>query len=262
MGNRFDGGVAVVTGGASGIGESIVRLVVAEGGSAVIADLQDDRGKALAEQLGEAAVFSHTDVTQESSLAEAIDLAVRSFGPLTAMCNNAGLVGPDRPITELSVEDYDSVLNVLLRGAFLGTKHATRAMAAGGSGGAIVNTASIAGLTGGLGPVLYTTAKHAMIGLTRASAAELAPLRIRVNAVAPGGIPTPMAARMITGDPDDVAAVADRIAAKSPLGRTSMPDDIAEAVAFLCSPASGYITGQTIVVDAGQTIGASRVPPT
>jgi NAD(P)-dependent dehydrogenase (short-subunit alcohol dehydrogenase family) len=253
---RFDGVTALVTGGASGIGEAISRLVVAEGGTVVIADVQDEAGELLAKELGDAAAFHHTDVTVEDDLRAAVDTAVKLFGGLGVLCNNAGLVGADRPIEDTTVEDYDLVMNVLVRGSVLGTKHGARAMIAGGRGGSIVNTSSVAGITGGLGPHLYTVAKHAIIGLTRTTATQLAAHGIRVNAVAPGGIPTPMAARMITGDPANVAAVSERIAAKSPLGRSSTPLDVAEAVAYLSSPAGSYVTGQTLVIDAGATIGA------
>ncbi len=259
--SRFRDRVAVVTGGASGIGEAVARRVVAEGGAAVIADLQDGLGATLAATLGPRAASCHCDVTQEDDLRAAVELAGARFGRLDVMCNNAGLPGPDPSILDVSVEQYRSLLDVLVLGVVLGTKHAARAMVAAGRGGAIVNTTSVAGLRGGEGPHLYTTAKHAVVGLTRSTASELGRFGIRVNAVAPAGIPTPMAAAFRFGDAARVADVAASIAARSPIaGRGSSPDDVAEAVAYLASDASGYVTGQVLVVDAGKTFAPPREP--
>ena len=260
MSQRFAGKVVAVTGGASGIGEAMCQLVVAEGGAVVVIDRQTDRGKQLADRLGDQASFVTADVSSDADMGAAVDHAVERFGRLDVMCNNAGVVGVDKSIVDLTVEDYEQTLAILLLGVLLGTKHAARVMLAQGSGGAIVNTSSIAGVQGGLGPHLYTTAKHAVIGLTRSTASELVTHRIRVNAVAPGGVPTPMAAAMVTGDPDRVDDLAKAIAKRSPLGRSSTTDDIAEAIAYFASDASGYVTGQTLVVDAGGLIAPPRTP--
>jgi NAD(P)-dependent dehydrogenase (short-subunit alcohol dehydrogenase family) len=260
MTGRFDGQVVVVTGGASGIGEAIVRLVVREGGAAVIADLQVDLGVALATELGDQALFARTDVSAESDVAAAIATAVDTFGRLDVVCNNAGMPGPDPSIVDVTVEQFQHVIGVLLLGVVFGTKHGARAMVAGGHRGAIVNTASTAALRGGEGPHLYTAAKHAVIGLTRSTAAELGRFGIRVNAVAPSGIPTPMAAAFKFGDKARVAEVAASIAERSPLARGSTPQDVAEAVAYLSTDASGYVTGQTISVDAGLITAPPRTP--
>jgi NAD(P)-dependent dehydrogenase (short-subunit alcohol dehydrogenase family) len=257
---RFHGRVAVVTGGASGIGEAIVRLVVAEGGSAVIADLQDDLGEALEVELGGRTAFAHADVAHEHDVAAAVTCAMDRFGGLDVVCNNAGMPGPDPSIVDVEVAQYRRVLDVLVLGVVLGTKHGARAMIAGGHGGAIVNITSTSGLRGGEGPHLYTTAKHAVIGLTRSCASELGQHGIRVNAVAPGGIPTPMAAAFKYGDATRVADVAASIAERSPVGRGSTPADVAEAVAYLASDASGYVTGHTLAVDAGKIAAPPRTP--
>ena len=257
---RFDGRVALVTGGASGIGEAIVRLVVGEGGAAVIADLQVDLGHYLVEVLGDRVVFVRTDVSQEQDVASAVAAAVDTFGGLDVVCNNAGLPGPDPSILDVEVSQFHALVDVLLLGVLLGTKHGARAMVASGRGGAIVNTASTAALSGGQGPHLYTTAKHAVVGLTRSSASELGRYGIRVNAVAPSGIPTPMAATFKYGDPGRVSEVASSIAERSPLPRGSSAQDVAEAVAYLASDASGYITGQVLSVDAGKIHAPPRTP--
>ena len=257
---RFRGKTAVVTGGASGIGESIVRLLVEEEASVVVVDLQAELGQALADHLGDSVRFVRADVANESDVAAAIAAAVEAFGRLDVMCNNAGIVGPDPSIVDVTVDDYQRTLGVLLLGVILGTKHAARAMIRLGAGGAIVNTASIASVQGGLGPHLYTTAKHAVVGLTRSTASELVSHDIRVNCVAPGGIATPMGAQHVLGDASRVDELASSIAARSPLSRGSTPMDIAEAVAFLASDAAGYICGQTLVVDAGRTSAPPRTP--
>jgi NAD(P)-dependent dehydrogenase (short-subunit alcohol dehydrogenase family) len=255
--NRFEGRTAVVTGGASGLGEAMVRLFVAEGGQAVIADVQEDRGTALAEELGDAAVFTITDVADEAAVAAAVDRAVGHFGSLDTMCNNAGIVGVVGPIADTPMDLYDRTMAILLRGVFIGVKHGARAMIAQGTGGAIVNVASTAGLLGGQGPHVYSAAKAGVIGLTRSASSELAQYGIRVNAIAPGGIPTPLTAAVTTGNVADVEVTAKAIGSRSPLGRAPTPFDVAEAVLFLASEAGSYVTGQTLAVDAGVTSGAN-----
>jgi NAD(P)-dependent dehydrogenase (short-subunit alcohol dehydrogenase family) len=257
---RFEGRVAVVTGGASGIGESIVRLLGSEGGATVIADVDCDRGRALAHELGSRTAFVRTDVSREVDVATAVDQAVDRFGRLDLVCNNAGFPGPDPSILDISVEQYRQTLDVLLLGVLLGTKHGARVMIAAGHGGAIVNTTSTAGLRGGEGAHLYTVAKHAVIGLTRSAASELGTHDIRVNAVAPSGIPTPMAAAFKFGDAGRVADVAASIESRSPFSWGSSPLDVAEAVLFLATDGSRYVTGQTLSVDAGKLTAPPRSP--
>lgn len=255
---RFEGRTAVVTGGASGLGEAMVRLFVAEGGQVVVADVQEARGIALADELGDAAVFTATDVTDEAAVAAAVDLAVNHFGALHAMCNNAGIVGVVGPIAETPMDLYDRTMAILLRGVFVGTKHAARAMIAQGTGGAVVNIASTAGLLGGQGPHVYSAAKAGVIGLTRSAASELGRYGIRVNAIAPGGIPTPLTAAVTTGNVADLEATTRAIGSRSPLGRAPTPFDVAEAVLFLASDGGSYVSGQTLAVDAGVTSGTNQ----
>ncbi len=252
MGNRLDGKVAVITGGSSGIGEGTVRRFVEEGARVVIADLQDGPGQALAAELGDVARFVRADVTDEAAVAAAVDLAVAEFGRLDVMFNNAGIVGAIGRIAETSAESWRRTIDVLLTGAFHGMKHAARVMVPQGSG-SILTTSSIAGVMGGLGPHAYTAAKHAVIGLTKSVASELASSGIRVNAIAPGNVATAMTASVITGDYHDVETTSRHIAAGSPLGISGFPVDIANAAVYLASDEARYVSGHTLVVDAGQT---------
>lgn len=246
---RFEDKVIVVTGGASGIGEATTRGIISEGGKVVIADLQNDAGEKLARELGAQARFIRTDVTLEQDIISAITLAEADFGKLDGMVNNAGVVGAIGSILEITAEAYDHTMSILSRGVFLGVKHASRAMKPQGSG-AIVSLASTAGVMGGLGPHVYTMAKHGVVGLTRSAASELSSYGIRINAVAPGGTVTPMTAALAGGD---VNLISENIADSSPLGFACMPEDIAKAILFALSDDSRYMTGQTMVIDAGQT---------
>ncbi|MGA9278180.1 glucose 1-dehydrogenase [Ilumatobacter sp.] len=249
---RLDGKVAVITGAASGIGAGTARMFVAEGAKVVVADLQDGAGKALVAELGDATRFAHCDVTQEADVAAAVDLAVSEFGRLDIMFNNAGIVGAVGKISEMPADAWDHTMSILLRGVFLGVKHSARVMQPQGSG-VIINTSSTAGILGGLGPHVYTAAKHGVIGLTKSVANELAPDGIRVNAISPGNTVTAMTAAVTTGDADNTEATAAQIAKGSPLGYAGVPDDIAAAALYLASDESRYVSGHTLVVDAGQT---------
>ncbi|WP_051062849.1 glucose 1-dehydrogenase [Ilumatobacter nonamiensis] len=249
---RLAGKVAVITGAASGIGAGTARMFVAEGARVVVADLQDEAGKDLVAELGDAARFAHCDVTSEDDVAAAVDLAVSEFGRLDVMFNNAGIVGVVGKISEMPADAWDHTMSILLRGVFLGVKHAARVMQPQGSG-VIINTSSTAGILGGLGPHVYTTAKHGVIGLTKSVANELAPYGIRVNAISPGNTVTAMTAAVTTGDAGDTEATTASIAKGSPLGYAGVPDDIAAAALYLASDESRYVSGHTLVVDAGQT---------
>jgi NAD(P)-dependent dehydrogenase (short-subunit alcohol dehydrogenase family) len=255
---RFEGRNIVVTGAASGIGEATARGIVRDGGNVIIADLQEDKGKALAETLGPAAVFQQTDVSREEDVAAAVAAAQREFGELHGMVNNAGIVGAVGSIMETSVEAYDHTMAILSRAVFLGIKHAGLAMKSNRRG-AIVSIASTAGIVGGLGPHVYTMAKHGVVGLTKSAACEMAGYGIRVNAVAPGSTVTAMTSAVINDDPEDRETAARHIAEGSPLGFAGLPDDIANAILYLLSDEARYVNGHTLVVDAGQTTGG--IPP-
>lgn len=249
---RLQDKVAVVTGAASGIGEGTARRFVAEGAKVVIADFQADAGQTLADELGDAAVFHQTDVTVEAEVAAAVDLAVSTWGRLDIMFNNAGIVGAVGPISETSSQAWHRTIDVLLHGVFYGIKHAGRVMGPQGSG-SIISTSSTAGILGGLGPHGYTAAKHAVIGLTKSVANELAQYSVRVNAISPGNTVTAMTAGVGTGDHTDIDGASKYIAKGSPLGYAGFPEDIANAALYLASDESKYVSGHTLVVDAGQT---------
>ena len=253
MKSMLDGRVAVVTGAASGIGAGIARRFVEEGARVVVADLQVDAGQAVATDLGSCAHFVRCDVTQEADIAAAVGAAVDRFGGLDVMCNNAGVVGVIGSIVATDADVWDRTVAILMRSVFLGTKHAAGAMIAGGRRGSIISTASTAGVRGGLGPHCYTACKHAVIGLTRSAASELARHGIRVNAVAPGNTATAMTAAVLTGDPTAIDQTGMMIAAMNPLGVSGSPADIAAAYAFLASDEARYITGHCLLVDGGET---------
>ena len=199
-------------------------------------------------------------MTQEDQVANLVDMAVSEFGRLDIMYNNAGIVGAAGPIHTTPAAEWKFTLDILLNGVFYGIKHAARVMIPQQSG-SIVNMTSTAGIMGGLGPHAYAAAKHAVIGITKNTATELAHHGIRVNAIAPTGMATAMVAGL-SGDPSDIDGTIARLAATSPLkGRAGMAGDVANAALWLASDESGYTTGHTLTTDAGTTIGASTNAP-
>ena len=256
MTGRVAGKVAVITGAASGLGEATARLMHAEGASVLLADIQDERGQRVVAELGDRSRYLHCDVTAEADVASAVDAAVHEFGRLDCMFNNAGIVGAHGGIDEIPLEEYEYTMAVLLRSVFLGMKHAARVMKPQHSG-VILNTASIGGLAGGLGPHVYGAAKGAVIALTRNVAAELGAWSIRVNAIAPGKILTPMNAATLAGDPDAMDEAREAFRTRTPLpGRIGVADDIAHAALWLASEDAGFVSGHVLVVDGGLTTGS------
>ncbi|HLN07272.1 MAG TPA: SDR family oxidoreductase [Acidimicrobiales bacterium] len=254
---QLTGKTVIVTGAASGIGEAFARRFVADGACCVLADVQDGKGQAIAEELGPGAVFRHVDVTREDDVAGAVDFACERFGALHAMVNNAGILGAVGPIAGTSLAEWEHTVAVLLTGVFLGTKHAARVMVPARSG-AILNVASTAGVQGGLGPHAYTAAKHGVVGLTRSVASELRYVGIRINCLAPGAVASPLTALAITGDPDAVDRAAASMAERSPIGRTPLPEDLAGAAAYLISDEAWYVNGAVFVVDGANEVLQSR----
>ena len=247
---RLDGKVAVITGGASGMGRATVLRFLEEGAKVVIGDLNRASGEATLSEIesrgwADRARFVHCDVAEEGDISGIFGQAVTDFGRLDCIFNNAGVGGAFGPISETTVEEWDYTMSVLLRGVFLGIKHASRVMKAQGAGGVILSTASIAGLGGGAGPHAYSAAKSGVANLTRCVASELAHYEIRVNAIAPGAIRTPL---FHSGRPEKMEALA---RAKTPWPRLGEGEDIAGAATFLASDDAQFITGQILVVDGG-----------
>ena len=249
---RLEGKVAVITGGASGMGKSTVERFLQEGARVVIADFNQETGEAtLAEAVdggwGDAARFIKTDVAQEGDIEAMLQCAVDSFGRLDIVFNNAGVGGAVGPLTETTVEAWDYTFDVLAKGVFLGIKHAARIMRAQGEGGTIINTASIAGLSGDGGPLVYSAAKAAVISLSKSSAVELAKDHIRVNAICPGFIATPLAGG------DRLEQTRERFAASQPWPEAGDGSHIAGAALFLACDDSRFVTGEALIVDGGLT---------
>lgn len=249
---RLANRVAIITGGASGMGLASVNRFLEEGASVVIADFNEDTGQAAiaaaaANGFADQIAFVRTDVANEADIAKLIDHTLHKFGKLDIMFNNAGVGGAIGPLTETTVESWDYTFDVLAKGVFLGIKHAAIAMRAAGNGGSIINTASIAGLSGDAGPLVYSAAKAAVISLTRSSAVELAADKIKVNAICPGFIVTPLADG---GRPEATKA---NFTKSQPWPDYGRGEHIAGAAMFLASDDSEFVTGEEIVVDGGLT---------
>jgi len=239
---RLEGRVVLITGGARGQGEAEARLFAAEGAKLVLGDVRDAEGKAVAESLGEAAVYAHHDVTDPASWQAFTALALQRFGRIDALVNNAGIM-VYKPLEETSLEEYRSVIDVNQIGCFLGIKAVVPALRAAG-GGAIVNVSSCAGLRGFAKGIGYVSSKFAVRGLTRTAAIELGPLGIRVNTLHPGGVDTALG----WGYPGvDV----EQLYRGTPLGRIGEPREMAQLALFLISDESSYCTGAEFVADGG-----------
>ncbi|MBL6691505.1 MAG: glucose 1-dehydrogenase [Pseudomonadales bacterium] len=260
MAGRLEGKVAAITGAASGFGAGAAKRFVEEGAKVVMGDIQDDAGQALADELGDAAVYVHCDVTKEDEVANMVDTAVEKFGQLDIMYNNAGVVGAVGPIATTPAEEWHRTMDIHVSGCFYGCKHAARVMIPRGTG-SIVSMSSTAGIMGGLGPHAYTAAKHAIVGITKSVAAELAQYGIRANCISPAGMATAMVAATM-GDHTDLETTRQNLAQTSPLkGRPGLPEDVVNAALFLASDESGYTSGLTLTTDAGLTIGSGNESP-
>jgi NAD(P)-dependent dehydrogenase (short-subunit alcohol dehydrogenase family) len=249
---RLPNKVAVITGGASGMGRATVLRFLAEGAKVVIADYNANTGaqtlaEAVAAGHGDSVRFVRTDVASEADIQRMLQCALEVFGRLDVVFNNAGVGGAIGPLTETSVADWDYTFDVLAKGVFLGIKHAARIMRAQGQGGSIINTASIAGLSGDGGPLVYSAAKAAVINLTRSAAVELGPDRIRVNAICPGFIATPLA------DGGHTERTREAFAKSQPWPDYGRGEHIAGAALFLASDDSEFVSGDALIVDGGLT---------
>ncbi|GAB2760029.1 glucose 1-dehydrogenase [Nocardioides salsibiostraticola] len=242
---RLNGKIAIVTGGAQGQGAEIVRAYVAEGAQVVIADIAQDEGQALADELGSAAVFFRHDVSQADSWSAVVALTEETFGPVSVLANNAGILRFG-DIERMGGDEVELLWRVNQLGCFLGMQAVTRTMRKNG-GGSIINASSVEGLAGMAGCTAYAATKWAIRGMTKCGAMELGPKGIRVNSVHPGMIDTPMT-RVHGGD-----AAMEYGASKVPLRRVGQPEDIAPVYVFLGSDESQYINGAEIAVDGGVT---------
>ena len=247
---RLDGKVALVTGGARGMGESHARKFVAEGAKVVITDVLDEDGTTVAKDLGDGALYLHHDVTDEEQWNAAVAATTERFGRVDVLVNNAGILHL-MPIAMTDVADYRRVIEVNQVGVFLGMKAVTSAMAANKSG-SIINISSLAGMVGAQGHVAYCASKWAVRGMTKVAALELAPRGIRVHSIHPGLIDTPMV------DTYREIGIADAALSAVPLGRMADADDVSELALYLASDDSRYSTGSEFIVDGGMGASAAR----
>ncbi|KAF8395430.1 hypothetical protein HHK36_019376 [Tetracentron sinense] len=248
---RLEGKVAVITGGASGIGECTAKLFCKHGAKVLIADIQDELAHSVCKFLGPtSASFVHCDVTDESDVRNAVDTAITKYGKLDIMFNNAGIVETSNTvnIVDFDKAEFEKVIGVNLTGSILGTKHAARVMVPARCGSIII-TASVASIMGGTSPHAYTCSKHALVGLTRNTAVDLGRFGIRVNCVSPYVVPTPLSKGFLGVDKDDAIDVYSNLK-----GAVLEPEDIAEAALYLGSNDSKYVSGHNLVVDGGFTI--------
>jgi NAD(P)-dependent dehydrogenase (short-subunit alcohol dehydrogenase family) len=256
---RLDNKVAVITGAGSGMGRGTAVRFAREGAAIVIADLNEEMGAQAVHECidaGGKAVFQKTDVTDEAQVKAAVARAVKEFGKLNIIYNNAGLGGAVGPLEDITVENWDKSMAVLLRGVFLGMKHSIPELRKAG-GGSIISTASVAGLRGAAGLHAYCAAKAAVVNLTRSAAIELGPDHIRVNCICPGGINTPL---IYNNLPGGYEAGQQLLAAMQPIPRAGGPDDIANMALFLASDEAEWVSGQAMVVDGALTAGGMATP--
>jgi len=246
---ELDRKVAIVTGGASGIGRAAVELFAREGAVVVCADVQDAAGQALADELAakkQTVCYVHADVSKENDAAAMVHLALSEYGRLDVLFNNAGIEGEQAATAECSIENFDRVIAINLRGVFLGMKYGIEAMLRTG-GGAVVNNASVAGLVGFPNIPAYCASKGGVIQLTRTAALEYAERGVRVNCLCPGVIDTPMVQRFTSTTPGGAEA----LRTMEPVGRLGRPEEVAELALWLASARSSFVTGAVIPVDGG-----------
>jgi len=258
MAGQLEGKVAVITGGCSGIGRGTVDLFIAEGAKVVVGDVKDAKGHALEASLPGRLVYLRTDVTRPADLKALFDKAAETFGGVDILFNNAAAPGDTSSIEDMTPDGWDNTMNLVLRSVALGMKYAIPHLRARG-GGAIINTASIAGVQVGWGPAGYSTAKAGVIQLTKVAAAQLASLKIRVNAISPGLIATTGLGDTFGMSEAESEKTALHIAQNAhdlqPVPKSGLPEDVAKACLFLATDASSFISGANLMVDGALTIG-------
>lgn len=248
---NFTGKVVIVTGGGSGIGRTAALAFARQGAKLVVAGRREKEGRETVDLIkrgGGEAVFVQADVSREEDVRALVGRAVSTFGRLDVAFNNAGTEGKMGPLVEQNTDNFDSVMNTNVKGVYLSMKHEIPQMIKNG-GGSIVNNASVAALVGFPGASIYVASKHAVLGLTRSAALEVAKQGVRINAVSPAAIETEMLSRF-TGDDEQTKK---QFAALHPVGRVGKPEEIASAVLWLASDASSFVTGQSLTVDGGFT---------
>lgn len=247
--NELKGKVAIITGAASGIGQAAAELFAAEGAVVIAADVRDDAGQAIVDRLaasGHTACYIHADVSQESDVAAMVHLALSQYGRLDVLFNNAGIEGEQAPTADATLENWEHVIGINLKGVFLGLKYGIGAMLEH-DGGSIINNASVAGLVGFAGIPAYCASKGGVVQLTRTAAIEYATHGVRVNCLCPGVIDTPMVERFT----HQQAEAVEQMKALEPVGRLGSAREVAELALFLASDRSSFITGAVIPVDGG-----------
>jgi len=259
---KLDGKVALITGAAGGIGRATSKLFIEEEAKGVVmADIWDEMGEKTAEELGPNAIYIHADVSQETDIIEAIDLAVEKFGRLDVVFSNAGNPGPGGVIEDVPTDEFDRTVAIHLRAAFLCMKYSIPIMKKQGSG-CFITTSSVAAFQQGMGSLPYSLSKAGIIQLTRIAAVELGAFGIRANAIAPGGIATGIFGQGAGLSPEAAVKFGELmkeiLAISQPIKRAGLPEDIAHAALFLAEDSSGFITGETLKVDGGLLSG--RIP--
>lgn len=249
MAGQLEGKIALITGGSAGIGRATAQIFAREGAKVVVADVGVEGGEEtvrLITAAGGEAIFVKTDVSNSAEVEALIKQTVETYGRLDCAFNNAAIEGDLQPTSDYDETMWDRVLSINLKGVWLCMRAEIRQMLSQG-GGAIVNTASVVGLVGLQGMSAYVAAKHGVVGLTKTAALEYAKQRIRVNAVCPGGVDTPMLKRLFGENPQ----AAEAVVATEPIGRLAQPTEIGEAVVWLCSDAASFVTGLPMAVDGG-----------
>ncbi|OVA06479.1 Short-chain dehydrogenase/reductase SDR [Macleaya cordata] len=250
LARRLEGKVALITGGASGIGESTAKLFSQHGAKVIIADIQDELGQSVCKEIGPAsASYIHCDVTDELQVQNAIDTTVANYGKLDIMFNNAGVLDKAKPsILDNEKSEFTRVLNVNVTGSFLGTKHAARVMIPARQG-SIISTASISSIMAGAASHAYTCSKHAVLGLTKNAAVELGQFGIRVNCISPYGVVTPLAKQFIKMEDEELEKIMHAMANLK--GVILKTEDVARAALYLGSDDSRYVSGLNLIIDGG-----------